>query len=108
MPAKKTYPFEKSLEQLEQLVEQMEAGDLSLEESLNTFEKGIKLTRECVQALAQAEQRIKLLVEKNGEIKEEDFSNSSNNNNNNNNSDSSNTSDTSDSSDNSDTSSEQP
>ena len=99
MPAKKTYPFEKSLEQLEQLVEQMEAGDLSLEESLNTFEKGIKLTRECVQALAQAEQRIKLLVEKNGEIKEEDFSNSSTSNNNNNNdndsSDNSNTSDTS-------------
>ena len=73
MPAKKTYPFEKSLEQLEQLVEQMEEGDLSLEESLSTFEKGIKLTRECVQALAQAEQRIKLLIEKNGDIKEESF-----------------------------------
>ncbi len=73
MPAKKNYPFEQSLEQLEKLVEQMEAGDLSLEESLTTFEKGIKLTRECVQALAQAEQKIKLLLEENGEVQAVDF-----------------------------------
>ena len=66
MAAKKSYPFEQSLEKLEQLVERMEQGDLSLEDSLTTFEQGIKLTRECQQALARAEQKVKLLIEENG------------------------------------------
>ena len=66
MAAKKSYPFEQSLEKLEQLVERMEQGDLSLEDSLSTFEQGIKLTRECSQALARAEQKVKLLIEENG------------------------------------------
>ena len=73
MTTKKSYPFEQSLEKLEQLVERMEAGDLSLEESLKTFEAGIKLTRECQQALARAEQKVKLLIEKNGAIQATDF-----------------------------------
>ena len=66
MAAKKSYPFEQSLEKLEQLVERMEQGDLTLEDSLKTFEQGIKLTRECQQALARAEQKVKLLIEENG------------------------------------------
>ena len=66
MAASKTFPFEQSLQKLEQLVEKMEAGDLSLEESLKTFEEGIKLTRECQQALLKAEQKVKLLIEENG------------------------------------------
>ena len=49
MPAKKSFPFEESLARLESLVEKMESGDLSLEDSLKTFEEGIKLTRECTQ-----------------------------------------------------------
>lgn len=61
------YPFEASLRRLEALVEQMENGELSLEASLKTFEEGIKLTRECQLALKQAEQKVSLLVEKNGE-----------------------------------------
>ncbi|MAI41182.1 MAG: exodeoxyribonuclease VII small subunit [Candidatus Azotimanducaceae bacterium] len=61
------YPFEASLRRLEELVEQMENGELSLEASLKTFEEGIKLTRECQLALKQAEQKVSLLVEKNGE-----------------------------------------
>lgn len=65
MAAKKSYPFEESLEKLEKLVERMEEGDLSLEESLKTFEEGIKLTRECQQALARAEQKVKLLIDEN-------------------------------------------
>ena len=73
MAAKKSYPFEQSLEKLEQLVERMEDGDLTLEESLKTFEEGIKLTRECQQALANAEQKVKLLIEENGQITEADF-----------------------------------
>ncbi|MFN3235960.1 MAG: exodeoxyribonuclease VII small subunit [Pseudomonadales bacterium] len=66
MAAKKSYPFEASLAKLESLVEQMESGDLSLDESLKLFEEGIKLTRECQQALASAEQTVNQLMEKNG------------------------------------------
>ena len=73
MAAKKSYPFEESLEKLEALVERMEQGDLSLEDSLKTFEEGIKLTRECQQALAKAEQKVKMLIEESGEVTEVDF-----------------------------------
>ena len=54
--------FEASLEQLEALVHAMEEGDLSLEQSLEAFEKGIRLTRECQQALQQAEQKVQYLL----------------------------------------------
>ena len=73
MAAKKTYPFEESLEQLEALVEKMESGELSLEDSLSTFEEGIKLTRSCQNALKTAEQKVQILMEKNGELMSEDF-----------------------------------
>ena len=53
--------FEKSLKQLEALVEKLEKGELSLEESLKQFEQGVKLTRECRQALQTAEQKISIL-----------------------------------------------
>ena len=56
------FNFEEALAQLEQLVDAMEQGDLSLEESLKAFEQGIKLTRECQAALEQAEQKVQLLV----------------------------------------------
>lgn len=56
------FNFEEALANLENLVEAMEAGDLSLEESLKAFEQGIKLTRECQQALEQAEQKVQLLL----------------------------------------------
>lgn len=62
------YPFEASLAQLEKLVAQLETGDLSLEESLKTFEDGIRLTRECQQALRDAEQKVQLLMEKGGAV----------------------------------------
>ena len=61
------YPFEASLKKLEELVDQMEGGELSLEDSLKTFEEGIKLTRECQKALKEVEQKVSLLMEKNGE-----------------------------------------
>ncbi len=73
MAAKKNYPFETSLEKLEKLVEQMEDGDLTLEDSLKNFEEGIRLTRECQQALAAAEQKVKLLIEENGQVTASDF-----------------------------------
>lgn len=59
--------FEDSMEELEKLVEQMEQGDISLEESLKAFERGIKLTRTCQQALQDAEQKVQILLEKNGQ-----------------------------------------
>ena len=63
--ARKTTPksidFEKSLKQLEALVEKLEKGELSLEESLKQFELGVKLTRECQQALQAAEQKVSVL-----------------------------------------------
>ena len=69
--------FENSLEQLEELVSAMEEGELSLEESLQAFEKGIKLTRECQTALASAEQKVQVLINADGvtadlEIESED------------------------------------
>lgn len=66
MPQKKQgYNFEKSIEELEKLVERMESGQLSLEESLGAFEQGVKLTRECQTMLTKAEQKVEMLVEKN-------------------------------------------
>ena len=73
MAAKKHYPFEESLAQLENLVDKMESGELSLEDSLTTFEDGIKLTRACQGALKQAEQKVQLLMEKNGQVSSETF-----------------------------------
>ena len=73
MTTKKSYPFEQSLIKLENLVEKMEAGDLTLEDSLKTFEEGIRLTRECQQALNQAEQKVKILIEQNGQVTSQDF-----------------------------------
>ncbi len=74
MPRKKTANlFENSLEELEQLVEQMEQGDLSLEESLKSFERGVKLTNTCQKALQDAEQKVRILLEKNGKQNLEPF-----------------------------------
>ncbi|EAR61390.1 exodeoxyribonuclease VII small subunit [Neptuniibacter caesariensis] len=70
---KKTIDFEQSLQKLESLVNQMEQGDLSLEESLQAFEKGVGLTRECQNILAEAEQKVQILVESGGELKTEPF-----------------------------------
>ncbi len=68
---KKTPAFEQSLNELQALVERLESGDLSLEESLTTFEQGISLTRECQSALQNAEQRINVLLEQNGTLTEQ-------------------------------------
>jgi len=57
--------FETALRELEALVEKMEQGDLSLEDSLNHFERGIILSRTCQQALKAAEQKVEILMQKN-------------------------------------------
>jgi exodeoxyribonuclease VII small subunit len=68
--------FEQALAELETLVEKMEQGDLSLEESLQSFERGIQLTRNCQQALQAAEQKVQILLEKDGGAQLEDFTSS--------------------------------
>lgn len=62
--AKKTNQggLEQSLHGLEALVERMESGELTLEESLKAFEEGIQLTRACQQALREAEQKVRILL----------------------------------------------
>ncbi len=60
------FDLEQALRELESLVNQMEAGELSLDESLKHFERGVALTRACQKALSEAEQRVKILLEKNG------------------------------------------
>ena len=57
--------FETSLEALEQIVRQLEDGDLPLEKSLELFEQGIRLSRECQERLSQAERRIEILLRDN-------------------------------------------
>ncbi len=65
--------FEESLDELEKLVAQMEQGDLTLEESLKSFERGVKLTSTCQKALQEAEQKVQILLEKNGKQSLEPF-----------------------------------
>lgn len=64
--AEKSPDFEKSLAELEKIVEKMEGGELSLEESLRQFERGVSLARNCQQALQSAEQKVELLLKKSG------------------------------------------
>ena len=61
------FNFEEALEELERLVSSMEEGELSLEDSMKAFEKGIKLTRECQAALQKAEQKVEILLNESGE-----------------------------------------
>ena len=65
--------FETALAELEALVEKMEQGDLSLDESLQQFERGVQLTRSCQQALKDAEQKVQVLLKKSGQETLEPF-----------------------------------
>jgi len=65
--------LEKSLVELETLVEKLEGGDLSLEETLKYFERGVKLTRECQATLKEAEQKVEILLNKTVEAKPSSF-----------------------------------
>jgi|LSQX01.3.fsa_nt_gb exodeoxyribonuclease VII small subunit len=68
--------FEEILKELETIVKQLETGELSLEDSLNHFEKGIKLSKKCKKKLDEAEERINILIKSDdGELSEESFKN---------------------------------
>ena len=60
--------FEAALAELEKLVEQMESGNQTLEEALQSFQRGIELTRVCQQGLKDAEQRVEKLLQQNGKL----------------------------------------
>ncbi len=70
---KQDVDFEAALKELEGLVERMEEGDLGLEESLKTYERGIELSRACQKSLDAAEQRIEILSEKDGAVETRSF-----------------------------------
>ncbi|AEH61636.1 exodeoxyribonuclease VII, small subunit [Methanosalsum zhilinae DSM 4017] len=65
--------FEEAMEKLELLVEQLECGRMSLDESLDTFEQGMKLASRCRKRLDNAERRIEQLINEGGKIKSEPF-----------------------------------
>ena len=66
MAAAKKINLEKSLADLEELVEELESGDLPLETAMKKFEEGIKLTRGCQTALKEAEQKVEILLKSTG------------------------------------------
>jgi exodeoxyribonuclease VII small subunit len=65
--------FEQQLKSLEALVESLESGDLSLEDSLTSFEQGIKVARDCQQALKQAEQKVEVLMRQGDDLVSQPF-----------------------------------
>jgi exodeoxyribonuclease VII small subunit len=75
----KKFNFEHSIEELETLVSSLEDGDITLEESLTTFEQGIKLTRACQQHLTAAEQKVSLLVGEADDLSLVDFDDNTDN-----------------------------
>jgi exodeoxyribonuclease VII small subunit len=71
----KSPDFEQSLVELEALVTKLEQGDVPLEDALQTFERGVALTRQCQTALRTAQQKVELLLSRNGEETIEPFAN---------------------------------
>ena len=69
----KTPDFESALHELESIVEHMEKGELTLEQSLQQFERGVLLTRTCQQSLQDAEQKVQILLKKDGTVAPVEF-----------------------------------
>lgn len=65
--------FEEAMKQLENIANELEKGDLTLDESVSKFEDGMKLSKKCNDFLDSAEKKITMLINDNGEIKEENF-----------------------------------
>lgn len=65
--------FEESMESLEKIVQELEKGDLNLDDSVKKFEEGMKISKECNKFLEEAEKRITVLINENGKITEEDL-----------------------------------
>ena len=65
--------FEESMKTLEGIVSELENGNLNLDESVKNFEEGMKIAKQCNTILENAEKKITILLEKDGELKEEEF-----------------------------------
>lgn len=65
--------FEKSMEKLEKIVQDLEKGDLNLEDSIKKFEQGMELSKKCNEILQDAEKRITVLLKTEDGLQEEDF-----------------------------------
>lgn len=65
--------FEETMKKLEEIAVELEKGNLNLEESVAKFERGVELSKQCNQYLEEAEKRITILLQKDGETKEENF-----------------------------------
>ncbi len=70
---KKKLDYEAAVAELESLVERLEQGDISLEESLKLYESGVLLTRDCQEALQSAEQKVQMLIQQSGQSSLVDF-----------------------------------
>ena len=65
--------FEESMKNLENIVTELENGNLNLDESVKKFEEGMKIAKQCNTILEDAEKKITILLEKDGELREENF-----------------------------------
>lgn len=65
--------FEEQMENLEKIVGELENGELNLDDSVTKFEEGIKISKECSKILEEAEKKITILINEEGELKEEKF-----------------------------------
>ena len=65
--------FEESMKKLETIVTELENGNLNLDESVKKFEEGMKMAKQCSNILEEAEKKITILLENDGELKEENF-----------------------------------
>lgn len=70
---RKKLDYEAAVAELETLVERLEQGDISLEESLKLYERGVLLTRDCQEALQAAEQKVQMLLQQSGQTNLVDF-----------------------------------
>ena len=65
--------FEEAMKELETIANELEKGELSLEESVSKFEEGMKLSKKCNDMIEKAEKKITILLQKDGKIEEENF-----------------------------------
>lgn len=65
--------FEEKMEDLEKIVTELEKGDLNLDDSVSKFEEGIRISKECNKILEEAEKKITILLNQDGQVKEENF-----------------------------------
>ena len=70
---KEKLSFEESMQKLEDITKELEKGELDLNSSMEKFEEGMKISHECTKILEEAEKKITILLEKDGEIEEEEF-----------------------------------